>query len=610
MTLSGNTIFQLQHKIRHIIYIFILSILFLERAQAQVIKIYGIEQDSVRLNGAILDLNKINERDTFLLFHPVERFLDTLHSLGYYSAALDSMVYDTAFISLYFYQGDKFVIDRILINSYKEMIKADTVDFIKNDTLNPQKVIINKRKELLGEALLLGYPFAAFRLIPHLKDNGHVDLIMDLQPGKLYPIGGLHVVGNLKISEYYIERMIDLQTGFPYSPVIMDKASKKIRELTFAEQYKMPIVVFAEDKAYLALFLNRKNVNRFDLLIGVQPNTSNIPGVSNRLLLTGNATIELINQFGQGEKIVGEYFQPSAMNQQLRLEGEYPFILNTPIGIKSSFRLYRADSAFLEKIFEVGAQYYFNYDSKMEAFWNRNQSDIGTVDTQTILLTKKLPANLDYKTDYFGLDYNIQKLDFRLNPRKGFSIALKMGVGKRNIIKNDKILSLRATDPEVFDYASLYDTVTLTTTLFKPQLDAKIFIPIFKRLAIMFRTNGGLITGPKQIYSNEKFRIGGNKTFRGWNEQSIYSAGFLIATTELKMVLDELGSLFLFADNGFINNSDARFNNFRWNIGVGAGINFGTKVGVFGLSVAVGKNKTIPFDFQAAKIHFGYQSVF
>jgi hypothetical protein len=49
---------------------------------------------------------------------------------------------------------------------------------------------------------------------------------------------------------------------------------------------------------------------------------------------------------------------------------------------------------------------------------------------------------------------------------------------------------------------------------------------------------------------------------------------------------------------------------FVWQMGVGAGINFATKVGVFGVSVALGKNRNIPFDFQTAKIHFGYQSVF
>lgn len=123
-------------------------------------------------------------------------------------------------------------------------------------------------------------------------------------------------------------------------------------------------------------------------MIGFQPNTSNIPGVSNKFLLTGNATIELLNQFGKGEKLLGEYFQPSPMQQQLRLEGEYPFLLATPLGVKGSFKLFRSDSSFIEKIIEFGGQYYFGYDSKLEAFWKRQQSDINTVDTSKVIATK------------------------------------------------------------------------------------------------------------------------------------------------------------------------------------------------------------------------------
>lgn len=601
----------IQPRVRSLI--FNLSVLLLicrSQLDAQHVKIYGIERDSVRLGNSIRQLSGMNEADTFKLYAPVANFIDTLQKLGYYSAGLDSMVYKTDTTHLYFYQGDNYRIEKVYVRAFEGIVKNDTVIIRSTDTLSAFLKISQVRKKILEEALLKGFPFASVQLVPGNVRDSLMNLDMWLRPGSVYKIGGLHVVGDLKISPYYISQMIGLQKGEVYNPKITDKASAKVRELTFAEQYKSPMVVFAEKQAFLALFLKKKNVNRFDLLIGVQPNTSNIPGVSNRLLLTGNATIELVNQFGKGEKILGEYFQPSAMNQQLRLEAEYPFLLNTPIGVKGSFKLFRADSAFLERIFEVGGQYYFNFDSKLEAFWNRHQSDIGTVDTQTIILTKKLPTNLDYKTDYFGLTYSIQKLDFKLNPRKGFTIDVKMGVGQRNISKNDKILSIKGPDPNSFTYASLYDTVTLSSTLIRPQLDTRLYIPFFKRLAIMFRANGGMISGPKQVYNNEKFRIGGNKTFRGWNEQSIFTVGYLVTTAEVKMVLDELSALFIFADNGFINNSNTRLDQYYWNMGVGAGINFGTKVGVFGLSIAVGKNKTIPFDFQAAKIHFGYQSIF
>jgi len=578
--------------------------------RGQHIVVHGLERDSSVWARAAANLMEKNTIDTFALFEPAEKVIDSLQSGGYFAAAVDSVrvAGDTAHI--YFYQGMPYRLRRLYIRAFEGIAPHDTVDFSLKDSSKVWQEVTDLRKSLLEAALLKGYPFAAVQMSPRMAQDQTMDMDVWIRPGKIYTVGGLHVVGDLKISAYYLAQMIGLQPGQVYSPAIADKASKKARELTFAEQYKNPMVVFAEQKAWLALFLKKKNVNRFDLLIGFQPNTSNVPGVSNRLLLTGNATIELINQFARGERILGEYFQPSPLTQQLRLEGEYPFILSTPIGIKGSFKLFRSDSAFLEKIFEVGGQYYFNFDSKLEAFWNRHQSDIGTVDTQAIILTRKLPANLDYRTDYFGLTYSIQKLDFRLNPRRGFTVDLRMGVGQRNISKNDKILAIRGPDPASFSYPALYDTVTLSSTLIRPQLDSRIFIPLLKRMTVMLRANGGMITGPKQVYNNEKFRIGGNKTFRGWNEQSIFTTSYLVATTEARMILDELSAIFIFADNGWINTNNSRIDQFAWNMGLGAGINFGTKVGVFGLSIAVGKNKTIPFDFQAAKIHFGYQSMF
>ncbi|GEM_PF-1218170 len=604
---------KMYHNFRNTAQAILMCVLLLTAAvaSAQKIEVFGLTKDSLIWKKYVSEMIAADNPDTFALFATCRTIIDTLQAYGYYSAAVDSIKVRDGKTGIYFYQGKKFNVRDLIIMPYMNKQERDTITTPEKDTIPMRERIRKEQRKMIETAILNGFPFAATHLEPIIIDSQSVDMKLLLSPGDLYTIGGLHVIGDLKISNFYLEQMLGLRVGAPYYPGLPDKAGKKIRELTFAEQYKSPAVVFAEKKAWLALFLKKKNVNRFDLLIGFQPNTSNIPGVSNKFLLTGNATIELLNQFGKGEKLLGEYFQPSPMQQQLRLEGEYPFLLATPLGVKGSFKLFRSDSSFIEKIIEFGGQYYFGYDSKLEAFWKRQQSDINTVDTSKVIATKKLPASLDYRTDYFGLTYNIQHLDFRLNPRKGFSVDVQMGIGQRRIFKNDKILAIKGPDQSGFDYRTLYDTVTLRSTLFRPVIDSRIFFPLFKRMAIMIRANGAMIAGPKLVYNNEKFRIGGNKTFRGFNEQSFYTTSYLIATTEVKMVLDELSALFVFADNGWINStSTIRLNNYLWNMGVGAGINFGTKVGVFGLSIAVGKNRSTPFNLQAAKIHFGYQSLF
>jgi hypothetical protein len=47
-----------------------------------------------------------------------------------------------------------------------------------------------------------------------------------------------------------------------------------------------------------------------------------------------------------------------------------------------------------------------------------------------------------------------------------------------------------------------------------------------------------------------------------------------------------------------------------WPYGFGAGISFETSAGVFGVSLAYGKQLGNPIDFSAPKVHFGYVSLF
>jgi len=48
----------------------------------------------------------------------------------------------------------------------------------------------------------------------------------------------------------------------------------------------------------------------------------------------------------------------------------------------------------------------------------------------------------------------------------------------------------------------------------------------------------------------------------------------------------------------------------NWLLGVGAGMAFETKAGVFGISYALGKSTGTPFDFKSAKLHFGFVNEF
>ncbi|HQW12279.1 MAG TPA: BamA/TamA family outer membrane protein [Saprospiraceae bacterium] len=575
-------------------------------ARAQKIEIVGLDTVLNYPIQAVRLINSMNWKDSAIVLPLIGQITDTLHWQGYFEAGIDSIIVDTLHACLYYHVGNKYTADKIYIDSYLDQT-SDSVNVRSNQNFITE--LNTQRTRLLKYSERRGYPFSYITLSATVRDSV-LNVRLTPHTERLIRMGGVHVVGNLKINDDYIERIIGFERGHTYSPEYVESATKKIREISFADQYRAPVVVFAENKAYMALFLNKKNTDRFDILIGLQPNNSSIPGVNNRLLLTGSATVELINKLGNGERILAEFFRPSAEKQQIRVELEYPYILHSPFSLNGAFKLFKSDSSFIETYFLAGGQYYFNFTNKLNVYWNRNTSDIKSLDLAAIILQKKLPELFDLKTDFYGLELNMVNVDFKFNPRRGHWINLKSGIGIRRIIPNAQIQALIDPDQPEFSFASLYDTVQSKKAIFKPELEGRFYLPMRKNFTLMTKVLGGGMFGPEKIYNNEKFRLGGISNLRGFNEQSLLSSLYLQATIEPRLLLDEMSALYVFADNALLNFNKAEFSNLQWYMGLGAGLNVGTRIGVFAINAAVGKSQGGRFDLRSTKIHFGYLSIF
>ncbi|WP_315820081.1 hypothetical protein [Paraflavitalea speifideaquila] len=62
---------------------------------------------------------------------------------------------------------------------------------------------------------------------------------------------------------------------------------------------------------------------------------------SNKLLVTGEATINLKNAFGAGETIGLNWQQIQVKSPRLNLSFAYPYLFNTPFGINFGFDLFK-----------------------------------------------------------------------------------------------------------------------------------------------------------------------------------------------------------------------------------------------------------------------------
>ncbi len=448
-----------------------------------------------------------------------------------------------------------------------------------------------------------GYPFAEVWLDSIRLRRGKLQAQLFLDRGPLILVKAVEVVGDANINQAYLENYLGIAEGQPFNNQKLLRVRNRIRELPFLELGSDPIVNFVGEKATIKLPLSKKRASRFDFVLGVLPQNAAGRQTNNRsVLITGSFKGELQNQFGRGERIYASFEQLRPETQELELEFNYPYPLGLPFGIDFSFDLYKRDTSYLDLESDLGLQYLFEGGNYLKAFWNNRSSTLLTVDEDRLQSQERLPENLDVSNAYFGLEYAMQQLDYRFNPRRGWRVFLRGGAGLKRIERNNRILEL--------GYGELYDTLTLRSFQYKLSTQLEGYLPLFRSSTLMGRLRGGAIFSEGSVFFNEQFRIGGNQILRGFDEESIFATRYGLATLEYRLLIGQNSYLYAFGDYAYVEDETAVQDVTDWPYGFGAGITFETSVGLFGVSLAYGKRLDNPIDFSAPKVHFGYVSLF
>lgn len=176
------------------------------------------------------------------------------------------------------------------------------------------------------------------------------------------------------------------------------------------------------------------------------------------------------------------------------------------------------------------------------------------------------------------------------------------GAGFKQVRRNSKILES--------DLAPQYDSIPLRSVQFRMVVEGAYFIPILRRSTLLIGFKGGSLIADNPVYANEQFRIGGTQVLRGFDEQQFFVTHYAIGTLEYRLLLDTNSFLFTFFNGGWISSETTQTDRQDIPFGFGAGLALDTKVGIFGLSLAYGKQENLPVNFGAPKLHVGYVSRF
>ena len=535
----------------------------------------------------------------------VHKLSQLLMTKGYISASVDSVWEDSSSVSILLFIGKKYKWDSLHVDE-KDWLLLNNLGYSKtsfnNKPFDQQKVNV-VYNQLLDYFSNSGYPFAKIFLDSVQMNDNSISATLKIERGELYHVDTINIYGNVKLTKNFVTHYLGIDEKSVYQQSKIDKINGRFAELMFVQQSQPYSLRMLNTGAELNFYLQSKASNQINALIGFLPANQQNGG---KLLVTGEAQLNLHNPFGNGETLAVDWQQLQPKSPRLDLLFERPYLFHSSLGFKTNFELYKRDSFFLNIHFQAGVFYNISTKQSVSVFVQLNKSNVLSVDTTLVILTRQLPDVIDYTETSLVFAYSFNNTNYRFNPRKGNELTFTTSFGKKYIHENNSILAIKDTS---FNYKTLYDTVQQNGYTFRSTLSAAHYFPLGKQATFKTAFNGGWFQSPN-YFQNELFQIGGFRLLRGFDEESIYTNLYAVGTFEYRYLIGQNSWYFVFTDAGYAAYQSSTTNFHHTYLGIGTGLAFETKTGIFNISYAVGKRNDLNFDLRQSKIHIGFVSLF
>jgi len=533
-----------------------------------------------------------------------------MQAKGFVTASLDSIRYDSAGATVNLYAGNAYRWAHINTRQVEPGLLAAVAWNDKNFYGRPLDFtqFQHKQQGLLDYLENNGYPFAKIGLDSIvLKENDEVSAVLKIDKGPLYKIDSIRVYGGANISNEFLQHYLNLPNGSIYRREKLEAISKKIIELPYVQEQQPWNLTMLGEGSVVNLYLKAKKSSQINALVGFLPSSD--PLLGSKLLVTGEATINLKNALGNGETIGVNWQQLQPQSPRLNLLYQQPYLFNSPFGLSTSFDLYKKDSSYININLQIGMQYTLSGTQSGTVFLRDMITNLLTVDTLQVMASRMLPTGADINSLSLGLTYDLNTTDYRFNPRRGNEFQFMGAAGTKKIRKNPQIAKLTDPSDPGFSFNSLYDTVKLSSYQFQVKAAGAHYFPMSRTSTLKLGVNGAVFGSPV-TYRNELYLIGGYKLLRGFDEESILAAQYAVGTVEYRYLIGLNSFLFSFVDGAWAKNKIPGYHLDNFFLGMGIGLAFETKAGIFNISYAVGKRDDANLNLRNAKIHLGYVSFF
>ena len=546
-----------------IVFIFFFPILFFGQ-QVNFLEIY---KNLELFKAEKINSNRVRELVNNILLSEIES--------GYFTCNVDSINLKNQKLKIYLQTGNLISLNSIKVNLPNSLSLKLREDFNSDKTYFNANDFSEKIKKWIILMNNNGFPFAEFEFEKSEIINSKINLICNLISGPLVKIDSIINPEITKKELQLVYKFTDIRNGDLFELNKIYKISENIKNTGFIEEIRPPAYEFIDNKASIYTYFKPQSKNSINGLVGIQP------GENETVQFTGNVALNFQNALSYGEVLKFNWRRMFNSSQNLIAELSYPFLFNTNFEVQGGLDMIKKDSSF------------FNFNSKLIINYKSNSNF-----SNGFLFTNNNSTNLledDYSStsvNSFGFVTNFKKLDNPFNPRKGFKIKSEIAYGWKETYAIDTVANNILKSPN-----------------FNGNLSFSSYLSLLKRTTFKIKLSGSTIQN-NILYENELTRIGGYKTIRGFDEESIWVSSFVLGNFEFRYLIDEKSNVFLFSDFGW---TESKTNNFLMEDyfqSFGFGTNISMPNGLLTLIYGLGRKIDNPFLIRTGKIHLGFTSYF
>lgn len=531
----------------------------------------------------------------FLFFKDI---ISRIHSRGHLTASVDSAVWKKDTLLVWLHIGKLFKWLQLQPGNVEESVWREVgfrEKFYRNRRFRYSEVAALEER-ILKYAEERGYPFATIRLDSVDLSQQTIRAALNYQPGIRIVFDTLRILGSARLKRKFLENWLRLVPGQPYSQSRMDQADALLRQQPYLVVTQPYEVLFKNDRAYLTFYADAGKASEADGVVGFQPNEQE----KGRLLLTGELNLKLRNLFNAGGNFLFSWQQIKRASPRLNISYAQPAFLGTPLEVNALFQLLREDSAisvrngFLTLSQQANVFYNLSSFSKVGVGVERRTSRLA--DSTLRISGEGLPLQTNTNWLAYRVYYSYNRLDDFFYPRRGWSFNASIAIGNKQV-------------PDSEQLRLLYSSIQASSPQLAYQFMLRKYVPTGQKSTLLLQLAGAQILN-NNLFQNDLFRLGGLTTLRGFNENFFFASAYGSSTLEYRFFWEVTSYLFAFYDQAWIQTRILKNVSYDVPSGLGAGLSFSTKAGIFTVVYALGNSRDRTLGLGFSKIHFGLVSRF